>query len=308
MYPCSQLELYTAATLIWSSCSQHLTNFEDFKSKYRPSLIAQEQADIQRAKALPDYQARNEATETLGIQLAEKAATVRNEWQKLKRYIEEAWPENLQKPKLEAAGQTLYKKAGADNWPSVLGLSTAGENFIRENLATLINDGYMPDAFPTRFFESAHAFSENYQQFLDSKENESIGAAAKVKANNTVYKNVIALCKDGQEIFKSNEAVRSQFVFEEALLKIGGVGTAGVRGLVTRSDSALPLAGVAVTLSGSDKTGLTDNEGRYEIKPLAAGTYALTFSKEGFASATVAGHEVKIGTLGRADAGLVPAG
>ncbi len=298
-YKCSQLELYTAAVLIWSSCGQYLGDFKNFKSKYTAEFISEARAAIEAARQIPDQQTRNDATETFGILLAEKAAALRVEWQRLKRYLEEAYPENLLKPKLEAAGQPYYERAGQNNWASVLGLSTAAQNFMTANLGDLLTKGYMPEAFPAKFDKLGVDFRTLQQQFLDSKGIESVGAATKVRANNAIYKSAIAVCKDGQEVFRNDDALAAQFIFEEVLVKIRGGSPSGISGIVTDHNTNLPLANIEVTVDGLNKTTTTDNEGRYEFRPLAAGTYTLTFRQFGRQTRIEQNVEVKSGTTRR---------
>ena len=55
-----------------------------------------------------------------------------------------------------------------------------------------------------------------------------------------------------------------------------------------RDASGTPLPGATVTLTGPERdetvTATTDTEGRYRFEGVAAGTYSITFSREGFAT------------------------
>ncbi len=298
-YTCAQAELYAASPLIWESCGQHLPDFFNFKAKYTQEYVDQQVALIAPAESLPDEQTRNRPTEILSIQLSEKAAELRGEWQKLKRYIEEAYPENLQKPNLEAAGQGYYKAAGNDTWTAVKALFVAARNFINDHLGELQQQGYMPETFRANFNKLGDQFQGLYQNFLDSRENETIGAAAKVRANNDIYRSVIALCKDGQEIFKNDDALRAQFIFDEVIFKISGGGIAGLSGQVLQKDTKQPIADVGVSLSGSDKSTTTDSSGRYEIRPLAVGKYDVTFQLYPHLTVVERGIQVQTGVVAR---------
>ena len=118
-YSCSQSELYTACELGWNSCTQQLPLFADFKAKYTAQYIADRLVEIQAAENLPDEQTRNAVPEQYRIQLEQAAQTVLGSYQRIKRYIAEAYPPELQKPQLEAAGQLYYAAAAANNWDKV---------------------------------------------------------------------------------------------------------------------------------------------------------------------------------------------
>ncbi|HRG59998.1 MAG TPA: hypothetical protein PK323_13670 [Bacteroidia bacterium] len=55
------------------------------------------------------------------------------------------------------------------------------------------------------------------------------GTEAKIIANNKVYSNLISMFLDGQEIYKTNELIRKQFVFEQVLNLVSGTGTASIK-------------------------------------------------------------------------------
>ena len=58
--------------------------------------------------------------------------------------------------------------------------------------------------------------------------------------------------------------------------------TASVRGLVTRSDNALPLAGVTITIVGTDLVASSGVAGRYAFASVPAGELAIEFRRLGF--------------------------
>jgi hypothetical protein len=61
-----------------------------------------------------------------------------------------------------------------------------------------------------------------------------------------------------------------------------GMGT--LYGNVIDHDTGLPIAGMMVTLEGSSV--LTDATGNYTIENIPPGTYTVTFTKDGYTSAT----------------------
>ena len=68
------------------------------------------------------------------------------------------------------------------------------------------------------------------------------------------------------------------FLIFSNLLAQGGT----VSGKVTDATNNSPLIGANVILEGTSLGAATDDEGRYEIKGLAAGEYVITVSYIGF--------------------------
>lgn len=300
-YNCTQQELYTISRLGWESCQQHLREFSDFKARYTYQYIQDRLQEVANAASLPDDQARGEQSETFRIQLLDASKQCLKLFNYLKRYIVDAYPDNLQKTKNDAAGQLYYEKAANANWDSVKGLLDSAFNFINNNMSDLMMNDNMPSNFPNNFATAKQTFETLHAQFLNSEENARIATQNKIDANNDLYTKLMIMFEDGQLIFSDNEAVRKQFIFAEALQLVSGVGTAGLKGYVTDSITGHPLSNVLVSLSGRTKTTTTDNEGRYEIMQVAANTYTVTFKLSGYQDYIQTNQEIKVGTMSKLD-------
>jgi Carboxypeptidase regulatory-like domain len=283
-FSCSQQELYTVCNIGWQSCNQYLGQFSDFKARYTAPYIEGRQEEIAEAANLPDAQARAAQSEILRIQLEEKAATCLSNWQKLKRYILDAWQPNLQKPNLEAAGQNYYSKAGENNWEAVASLVQSGSTFISTNSATLQANENMPASFQVTFDNAKAAFTENHQEFIESEQAKVLATETKMLANNNIHAKVMAMFMDGQELFKDNEALKKQFVFEQVLTLASGTGSAGLKGTISDANTETPVVGAIVTILPTGRTTASDEEGKYHFTQLAADEYAVTITAEGYQS------------------------
>ncbi len=71
------------------------------------------------------------------------------------------------------------------------------------------------------------------------------------------------------------------------------VPTYTVSGNVEDSDTGDPLADAQVIIEGTERSGVTDDDGYYEISDAKEGTYDLTATKEGYQSKTVHGVQVE---------------
>lgn len=296
-YKCNTQELYSAARLGWDSCSEQLTEFTNFKAKYTAALIAAQLAAIDNAANLQDDQARSAKAESERISLTQIAETCLANWQKLKRYIADAFPAEQQKPNLEAAGYLYYDKAGNYNWDSIQGLLTSGQTYITANLAALQAGDNMPATFATKFQNDKTAFDTLHQQFLQSEEISQQDTETKTVANNLVYSNLMSMFLDGQEIFKTNEVIKKQFVFDQVLILISGTGTAGVKGTVTISGTSTPIANAKLELVENGKKTTSDLDGKYQILQVAADTYTLKVGAEGYQVKEIENVIIKVGTV-----------
>ncbi len=294
LYSCSQSELYTICELGWNSCNQHITQFADLKAKYTTQYIADRLAEIQAAEILPDEQARNSVPEQYRIQLEQATKTVLESYQRLKRYIAEAYPPELQKPQLEAAGQLYYTAAANNNWDKVKLLLISANNYLTNNLNDLTANLNMPATFPATFATQATNFNTLHIKFLDSEETASIQAQQKIQANNNIYSSLMSMFLDGQEIFRQDEATQKQFIFTEVLLKVSGAGTAGIKGYITDSQNEDPISNATVQIL--NKSALTDSDGRYQILQLPAGIHTLKVEVAGYQPKTQT-ITIQVGTI-----------
>ena len=305
-YNCTEQELYTICETAWISCEQHQTNFVAYKPKYTVPYIQDRIDEINTTRELPDEQQRNDAFESARIQLTALGRQSCDVWQTLKRYISEAFPPDLQKPKTEAAGQPYYLKASQTNWDSVKALLTSGKTFMDANLAALTANDNMPPTFPAEYAIIKSAFQNKHNEFIQAEEQSRIGAETKVNANNQLHTNLMSMLLDGQEIFRNQEAIRKQFIFAELLYLASGAGTAGFKGTVTPLGSSLGLEGVIVSIKDNGKTATSDADGKYEISQLAAATYTIKFNKEGYLETVITDFTVKVGTVSTLNAVLTP--
>src|SRR3954467_15938279 len=101
-YNCTQQEFYAAANLGWQNYLDNVGDFTAHKAKYTPQLGNDAIAELLAAKNIPDAQARGSVPEALRVQLTQAAGVCLNNWQILKSYIADAFPEELQKVMLEA--------------------------------------------------------------------------------------------------------------------------------------------------------------------------------------------------------------
>lgn len=222
-YPCTQLELYAVLRIAISSYRENIVAFNNFKGYYDDQWGNDFEAAINAAAELPDFQARDEASESALIDLEKKGTECANKWQDLKRYITSTtgWGDK-QKPKQEAAGSTVYRKAAGGNWEVMNGLMTTASNFITNNLAALKADQNMPNPFQGEFDTLKGEFSILYDIFTDKTQDQEQETDEKVVENNAINGTGSGMLGDGQAIYREDASMADRFTFNQILKIVRG--------------------------------------------------------------------------------------
>ena len=300
-FPGTQSELYAVCRTAWRSCSRFLADFTAFKAKYTAPFVAGKQTAIDDAEALPDDQARASVPEALRVELTDLNDSCLDFWQRLKRYIADAFPDNLQKARTEEAGQTHYAEATNKNWEKAKSLMVSGKNFIAKYAVELAAGGNMPAGFAGDFDTAITDFQTGYDAFLDGEEIAMEGTGDKESANNAVYDDVIEMMKDGQRIFRAQEDIEREFVYEQVLSLISGAGTSGKHGVVTLA--GVPVPGATVKAEGTEVMVTADDAGEYRIE-LPSGTYTFHVEDSAGHVKDIPDVQVEVGVMGRLDVEL----
>ena len=233
-YNFSMAVLYTVCRLAWQNCLNNVAVFAARKGFYNAAYIALRMGEIDAAEALPDEQARDDAHETLRIQLKIKAATCREYWNFLERYIVSAYVKAERKPKTEAAGKDQYDLGGDSDWDMIALMMSNAYQFILDNSAVLainIETGTpdnMPITFPAEFLAVKDDFDAAHLAFLQAEEGAQTGTQTKIDANDLIYEKMRVMMDDGVVYFKNNPAVKKQFVLANLLELVGTPGESGL--------------------------------------------------------------------------------
>jgi len=301
LYHCTQAELIAIANTGWNSYTQHLPSFSSYRGYYDAAYASTAKAAVTAANQLPDAQARYANAEVLRTELVTLADACLARWQTLKRYISTSYPQPAIKPRLEEAGSLRYERAANYNWEELQALNTSALNFMLAQNAALAAGNNMPLAFPAAYSLDTTAYDSKYQAFIDAEEAAYNATEAKIAACNAVYTTLINMFKDGQEIFAQQEGIRREFTFDTVLGLISSPSQAGIRGKVSDAATSLPIEGVTVLVLGSNQSSTTDIDGRYEIKPLAASYYDISFVAPSYHDIVINQHHVLTGTVSTLD-------
>ena len=288
-YNCTQLELYSGSRMVIRAAIRNIASFTALKPKYDSAFFTAALAEIAAAEALPDEDYRTSEVQAKRLVCQGRATECLNTWQLLKGYIEDAkdFSGPMEKVALNAAGAGKYAAASGFDWESVTGLMASGLLFITNNTLALTANNNMPATFADSFSTTADDIQLALSEFQDQEDLKREDTQKKLKANNDLYDKVIQLCKDGQRIFRNDEALRLQFVWEQVMYTVHGAGIAGLHGVVRDSVSNLVLPNALVLVDETGDSGLSDTDGIYRITGLPAGSYTVKCSATGYVASTV---------------------
>lgn len=299
-YPCKQSELYVAAQIGWRNFLTLLSFFTIFKALYDAAYQTARINQIKAAKALPDVSVRGSKITMKNKAVIKKGKACRSKFQALKSYINEAFPADDRATLYQEAGQAHYLDATHDNWEEIDSLMIDGKNFITAHLSELTANDNMPAAFQTTFSDTYAAFELALSDFYAEEEAEKQVTANKVAANNSVYEKLMLMLMDAQQVFAEDEEKRKLFTFEH-LMSLVSNKLANLIGQVTTSVPLDDLSGFEITIVETGDTAITDEQGNYDFGAVAAGTYKVQISKDGFVTKIIPNVEILTGTTKRLD-------
>ena len=280
-YGTSQEVLYSVCLAAWNLCSNNLQQFTDLKAFYTSTYVADAIQRVDDARLLPDALQTRAARKEARIDLQNGTSVVLDNWQLLKVYVTRAFPEDMVKTKLDAAGASLYRKALVYNWSAVRSLIDTANSFIAANLDVLTANQNMPPTFQEKFQADGATCSDLSVAYAQINMAKQMATSAKLIANNNIYADVMTMLRDGQQIFKDDAATKRQFTFSYLVSQYRGEGSASLKGYILNSLS-LPVEG-AVVLSADEKYGaVTNKKGYYRITRIAAGTYMFNINCDGY--------------------------
>lgn len=277
IYRVSQSALYVICRLILLNCKSRLAQFTGFSPVYTEEYLEGILAEVAEAENLPSEAERAlmHSQKHAGLQV--KGKECRNIWQRLKRYIYKAFPEDQRAINYNAAGWANYAEASNDNWDKVKALMVAGRNYIETHGTALTA---MPATFKDEFTALMDAFSAQMLEFHEAQIAAGQGTDAKITANNNIYAKVIDICEDGQIIYVNDESVKELFSFEKMSELVTPPGASTMVVTVINGTNNQPMPNSTVIIRGETYT--TDENGRVAKHQLSAGPAPLVVDADGF--------------------------
>lgn len=311
LYPGSQADFVVLVDTILNSMQEYLLQFTNLRPKYIQAWIDDRRAELLAAEALPDRAARQAVSSLIYVDLVAQNKVCCALWQALKSSIKGAYPASTASIHLNSAGQGKYEDAAAGKWTETKAMLVSAKNFITANLAALTANGNMAASFATTFSDAAALFNTILSNYESSLEAIPVGTDKRVEAFNELYRGYISpMSQDGQQIFRENEPVRTQFVIAHIMDRISGPGLAGARGMVINDTDSYPIEGALVEIWLPDTPttryfAITDSEGKYRIN-CPSGDYKIKFTANGYMPSAEKNISIAIGTVSNFSEKLSP--
>lgn len=287
-YPIGQTESCETMRILWRNCKNNIVPMRALKSAYTPELCVQRIAAIDMADALPDDAARSMVHEAIRLEVVDLGWECTRFWKRLKSYINGIYSgEEARTIQYYGAGWAHFAGATAPNWQDVNDLMQSGINYITANEAALKGaDGKnMPDAFPASFQLIWDSFKSKRQEFTDTLNETQVATSTKVNSINSCYIDAINMGSDGQTVFESDEEMRRLFSFEAMSAVVSPPGPASFE--VTVEVNGIAKPGAEVSIEGTDKSGVTDAEGKVLFLQMHDGTMMCKIICDGYAQQLV---------------------
>jgi len=289
-------ELITGLYVIRKNLVSHIATFGGKKAKYDMAFVDAFTAAIKAADDAPNEQQRRAENKILRNKMVNNFKAEDNTLERapmeemmgdLRGYIRSAWPDAVdRRVRMGEAGFGDYDKVMELNWDVVQGVMNTMKDFIAKHEGDLLMGGEnMPANFKADFDALADVVIADVGKYVTTKMLIPTMTQEKVRLNNIAYAMGMEICRDGQEFFKKNPAVRRMFTWLDILKAVTPAGAAGLRGTVKMEGSNFGLAGVVIEMqkeSGTPVTFATDGDGRYYSGNLAAGVYDVQLVKGGF--------------------------
>lgn len=278
--------MYSILETAWENYRNKVADFTAHKGIYTLAYRTSALGALALAKAMPDDDARTTASETLRVGLVDMGKICTKNFNKLKSYIETAFPnEALWKIQFEGAGQNYYAEATNEDWESMELLMQSGKNYLLANNALLLGVApnlNMPATFAAAFNTASANFSTQYLAFKNAEET-GPATADKIIANNACYKTATDMMRDGQVIYADDFATKRLFVFS-TIWDLINPPVSGVKGAVKVVGTNVPLAGAVVKTQKVGEVAvetLTDADGKYAVQ-LSVGVFTITVNVSGY--------------------------
>lgn len=289
---------YAIANKAWNECSDNQKDFFNFNSTYTPDYIAGALKDVQAAKDLPNFDARQAVLGRMRTILEGKAVVCNGLVQNLYTIIARSFSPDQVDSMRQEAGSGYYRSAAGGNWNSADTLYGMVAQFLVTYNDDLLN-GNMPVNFPDSFTDAQTDFDKAFTDYRAAKDNVSKGGVAKSGANTVVQAALVRMLADGKAIYRNEPAKRKYFNFDGLKKMVAGPGQTGIRFSLKQAVTELPVANAVITMQPGNYTLYPDKKG-VVVEIVPANTYTYSITAPG--AATVEGSiKVKAGGIRRAN-------
>ena len=305
-YRCGQDVFYVTTRAGWRLCRKNLAAFAARKPKYTEGFIDAHIAAIDDVDYLPDAAGRYIDYDLTRLELEKCKQTVIMEFGVLLSYVKDAFPSGEVDTMNRAAGDYLLSDAKKGTWTKTKTLLSTAVPFIEKYEEKLLCSyknpavkNNMPTTFLPMFRDLQDTFIDLFDEIQDADDNGQKKTSEKVELNNALYADLMDMLDDAAVFFKDNKDLLEEFNYNNLKKKAQGTKQAAFKGKVFNPESKKPIAGAKITFEGTNKTTVTDEEGRFDLSQLTEGTYRVVVESDGYETAYIETLVIKTGKTTR---------
>ena len=279
-YPGKEMVLYAVTEMGCENCLSVIDKFANVKKKYTPQWVQDLLKDNAAAKLMPNLDTRQGELSARGQVVADANAIVCADFLMLMLYVNDGFDEGAIENMRKVAGAGYYTEAAGGNWKSAATMGDMMVSFIGAYPTELATGG-MPDTFAEVVTEATGRFADRLKTFNDYKSTVEKETAAKVMANNGVYKRLAGMMNDGRVIFKKDATLRKLFSYTALAKKVAKPGKTGYRVALQMETSLLPVETATVTAQPGNHSFSANKKG-IVLAEMPEGTYQFVVSAPGW--------------------------
>ncbi len=272
--------------------------FASFDADFTAPFETNWQTTINDAEMMPTDETIKDQLQQLTAKVEDAMEKCRIKFQNSKYFIEKAFPES----------PAIRNEFGFDDYDQARKSQVGMLQFMRTFFTTA--NKYAAELDAVGYNAASISEIETLGIDLDKDNNEqekfkgtrSVTAEERVKALNKTWDIMVPVSKAGKVIFM-NDPAKYQLFLLPASSETGE--NISISGTVTETADT-PLQDVTVKVDGLEVETTTDSNGNYVIGNLPAGTYSLTYTKDGYQPQTVAGVSVTTSKITDVDVQMVP--
>jgi hypothetical protein len=216
IYPCSQEQLYTIADSAWNLYLLHIGDFTAFSKTFTLELYEQKVKDIMKAAQMKTQPVLKKELLQVKKQLIAAKKNVLYNYTCIVAYA----GMNKSSGHIPVVNmRKIYRKASNNNWDYCRAIGFESQRMVTDYFNQLTCGDNMPQSFAAVCKKAASEFNKLYVNYTCKQQAIKAETCFKVTANNEIYKNVTAMLRYAQLIYRNRSDMQMLFQFDKLLRK-----------------------------------------------------------------------------------------
>jgi Carboxypeptidase regulatory-like domain len=287
--PCALVYFWEYANLSWKYCEQHIDRLSLTAPYLTKDYVAERLLNIKTVKELPNNSTRlsNKSRALVTVEAdRQKVLSLATNLENALYIAYKATP-SLVPIERKNAGINNLREATSHNWPAVSTFLTTVKNYFTANGQKLVDAKAIAADFDKLLDTAQTEFEASYNLYLALDKDAEDGTSKVATGVDDIILEIQLMQRVGKQVFEYEPDLYKLFTRDHVLAVVRSKHPAGLDGTtamppIEGSKKGQPLANILVEVLGVEgKSAITNKQGRYIIKQLAAGEYMVRYSGEG---------------------------